>query len=38
MEKRENDLAVENYQKSLELNLNNQNGKDILEKLVVKNI
>jgi Tfp pilus assembly protein PilF len=35
MKKGENDLAVENYQKSLELNPNNQNGKDMLKELGV---
>jgi tetratricopeptide (TPR) repeat protein len=32
----EKDLAIENYQKSLELNPNNENGKNMLEKLGVK--
>jgi tetratricopeptide (TPR) repeat protein len=32
----EKELAIENYQKSLELNPNNENGKNMLEKLGVK--
>jgi tetratricopeptide (TPR) repeat protein len=36
MKKGENELAIENYQKSLELNPNNENGKDMLKKLGVK--
>jgi tetratricopeptide (TPR) repeat protein len=35
MKKGENELAVKNYQKSLELNPNNQNGKDMLKELGV---
>jgi hypothetical protein len=33
MEKGETGLAVANYEKSLELNPDNQNGRDMLEKL-----
>jgi tetratricopeptide (TPR) repeat protein len=36
MKKGENELAIENYQKSIELNPNNENGKDMLKKLGVK--
>ncbi len=36
MKKGENELAIENYQKSLELNPSNENGKDMLKKLGVK--
>jgi tetratricopeptide (TPR) repeat protein len=36
MKQGEKELAIENYQKSLELNPNNQNGKDMLKKLEVK--
>ena len=36
MKQGEKELAIENYQKSLELNPNNQNGKDMLKKLGVK--
>ena len=32
----ENELAIKNYQKSLEMNPNNENGKDKLKKLGVK--
>jgi len=36
MKQGEKELAIENYQKSLELNPNNENGKDMLKKLGVK--
>lgn len=36
MKKGEKELAIENYKKSLELNPNNMNGRDMLEKLGVK--
>ena len=36
MKQEEKELAIENYQKSLELNPSNENGKDMLEKLGVK--
>jgi tetratricopeptide (TPR) repeat protein len=36
MKQGEKELAIENYQKSLELNPGNQNGKDMLKKLGVK--
>ena len=36
MKQGENELAIENYQKSLELNPNNVNGKEMLKKLGVK--
>jgi hypothetical protein len=36
MNKGENELAIENYQKSLELNPNNQGGKEMLKKLGIK--
>ena len=36
MKQGEKELAIENYQKSLELNPNNENGKNMLEKLGVK--
>jgi tetratricopeptide (TPR) repeat protein len=36
MKKGEKELAIENYRKSLELNLNNENGKAMLKKLGVK--
>lgn len=38
MKKGQNELAVDYYQKSLELNPNNENGKVMLEKLGVKKI
>jgi tetratricopeptide (TPR) repeat protein len=36
MKQGEKELAIKNYQKSLELNPNNQNGKDMLKKLGIK--
>jgi tetratricopeptide (TPR) repeat protein len=36
MKKGESELAIENYQKSIELNPNNENGKNMLKKLGVK--
>jgi tetratricopeptide (TPR) repeat protein len=36
MNKGEKELAIENYQKSIELNPNNENGKNMLKKLGVK--
>jgi tetratricopeptide (TPR) repeat protein len=36
MKQGEKELAIENYQKSLELNPSNENGKEMLKKLGVK--
>lgn len=36
MNQGEKELAIKNYQKSLKLNPNNKNGKDMLEKLGIK--